>query len=96
MSDNNTAAEDALDLIAKVCGEPEWEYPGQVYRDVLGALHARDLKIQELAGAILEARDELAQAHPGLADKALRKAQEKCREIPDWVLPPLLGYGGRR
>lgn len=29
-----TPAEEALDDIAKLCGVPEWEYPGQVVRDV--------------------------------------------------------------
>lgn len=29
-----TAAEEALDEIAALCGCPEWEYPGQVIRDV--------------------------------------------------------------
>jgi len=30
----DNAATDALDAIAKMCGCPDWEYPGQVVRDV--------------------------------------------------------------
>lgn len=33
--DSKSAAENALDDIAVVCGEPHWEYPGQVVRDVI-------------------------------------------------------------
>lgn len=31
---NKSAATDALDAIAKLCGVAEWDYPGQVVRDV--------------------------------------------------------------
>jgi len=34
------ASEIALDQIAKLCGCPEWDYPGQVVRDVECALRA--------------------------------------------------------
>jgi len=34
----NTAAMDALNKIAKLCGCEEWDYPGQVVRDVQSAL----------------------------------------------------------
>lgn len=30
-----TAAEESLDEIAALCGCPEWDYPGQVFRDVV-------------------------------------------------------------
>ena len=36
------AAEKALDDIAALCGCPEWEYPGQVVRDVQAAVDARE------------------------------------------------------
>lgn len=39
-----SAAEDALDAIAKLCGCAEWDYPGQVVRDVQGLVHARELE----------------------------------------------------
>lgn len=32
--DETNAATDALDAIAKLCGCPSWQYPGQVMRDV--------------------------------------------------------------
>lgn len=35
------AAEKALDDIAALCGCPEWEYPGQVVRDVQAVIDAR-------------------------------------------------------
>lgn len=34
----NSAAEQALNEIAALCGCPEWEYPGQIVRDVKVAL----------------------------------------------------------
>lgn len=38
------AASEALDEIAKLCGCPEWHYPGQVLRDVRGLVaHRNDL-----------------------------------------------------
>jgi hypothetical protein len=40
LEDEASAASDALDSIAVICGCPEWEYPGQVVRDVEGALTA--------------------------------------------------------
>ena len=36
--DVGNAATEALDAIAKLCGCPTWEYPGQVVRDVEGLL----------------------------------------------------------
>ena len=33
--DPASAAEDALNEIAALCGCPEWQYPGQVVRDVM-------------------------------------------------------------
>jgi hypothetical protein len=40
------AAEKALDEIARVSGCPEWDYPGQVVRDVQ-ALAAENAKLKE-------------------------------------------------
>lgn len=42
-----TAAELALDQIAALCGMPEWEYPGQVVRDVqrLNDQHEAAIKV---------------------------------------------------
>jgi hypothetical protein len=37
------AGEIALDEIAALCGVPEWEYPGQVVRDVRAVVAERDL-----------------------------------------------------
>jgi len=34
LRDAPDAASDALDAIAKLCGCPKWDYPGQVVRDV--------------------------------------------------------------
>lgn len=35
-------AANALDKIAKMCGAPDWEYPGQVVRDVQDALERHE------------------------------------------------------
>ena len=39
---SDDAATKALDAIAKLCGCPEWGYPGQIVRDVGRVVAARD------------------------------------------------------
>ena len=41
LAKESSAAEHALDAIAKICGCPDWDYPGQLVRDV------QDLKNRE-------------------------------------------------
>lgn len=53
-ADRADAAEKALDDIAALCGCPEWEYPGQVVRDVHAVIDARQKP------GLKEARDVLS------------------------------------
>lgn len=50
-----SASEDALDAIAVLCGCPEWDYPGQVARDVHEALTRRPRLTGEQWGVIRRA-----------------------------------------
>ena len=45
---DKSAAELALDAIAEACGCAEWEYPGQVVRDVLAVVRERDGAVQHM------------------------------------------------
>ncbi len=58
---DDTAATDALDAIAKLCGCPAWEYPGQVVRDVAALVtERRRLRAAcEVAAKWLESEPEL-------------------------------------
>jgi hypothetical protein len=57
----------AFDEIAKLCGCPEWEYPGQIVRDVEGVVKERDklrkanaehdVQLQAMRACIVYARD---------------------------------------
>lgn len=46
------ATTSAFDDIAKACGCPEWEYPGQVARDVRGVVRERDAARSDLASIL--------------------------------------------
>ncbi len=58
------AGEDALDAIAAACGCPDWEYPGQVVRDVEEVVRERDeLRVKGLTGDLMtEARGTISDA----------------------------------
>ena len=54
-----TAAEDALDAIAVLCGCPQWDYPGQIVRDVqmlVRQIAVRDTVIAERDATIAQIR----------------------------------------
>lgn len=54
---DDSGAQEAFDKIAELCGCPEWEYPGQLVRDVEALKADRDLQYEQrrrLAGHLLE------------------------------------------
>lgn len=65
-------ATDALDKIAKMCGCPQWDYPGQVVRDV-ECLHGYNARLVNVLG-------ELARHDPAVARKIIRVSREYVRE----------------
>lgn len=73
-----SAAEVALDQIAEACGCPEWQYPGQVVRDVEAIVSERNAA-RLVAGSAVQsrlviARDVYQRAHKEGADAAISAA----------------------
>lgn len=66
---DKSAAEMALDAIAEACGCAEWEYPGQVVRDVLAVVRERDagrqhtMALEQQNVSILRWQSVVADAH---------------------------------
>lgn len=49
---DKSAAEQALDDIAAICGCPHWDYPGQVVRDVAEMKERARVRIRDLKEAL--------------------------------------------
>jgi hypothetical protein len=81
-SGSGTAAAEALDKIATLCGCAAWEYPGQVVRDVAVAVTERDAARRE-ADRLREANARLRAVvaalprcgHPGCGASATGQSE---------------------
>lgn len=86
VAEGSAPASDALDAIAKACGCPEWEYPGQVVRDVkalaaeLVAARKSGRAWKALAKGYKKTSDSF-RASAARATNALRKENEALGDI---------------
>lgn len=67
-----TASEPAFDEIAKLCGCPQWDYPGQLIRDVQNVVQERD----NLRGDLDDARAKLRREQDARAELRLELDRE--------------------
>lgn len=80
------ASTPAFDEIAALCGCPEWEYPGQVIRDVEHVVRERDGLKTELRD-VMVARDHLAaklQLAERIRDDARAESNAKIESVRFW------------
>lgn len=85
LEDKGCAATEAFDAIAETCGCKDWEYPGQIVRDVEGLKKERDAALAErvrqtLLVGLERGQRENVEAH-------LRDLEEKARAVVDGVAP---------
>ncbi len=78
------ASTPAFDEIAKLCGCPTWEYPGQVVRDVMHVIAQRDGLQTELRDVML-ARDKLQQVRNQLGNTALVQIEALTKRRDDLI-----------
>lgn len=84
---DKSAAELALDAIAEACGCAEWEYPGQVVRDVLAVVRERDDAAKRLG--IIERESADARRLGASIIKAQARAVDAEREsVVAWLRGP--------
>ena len=84
---DDSAATNAFDAIAAACGCPEWDYPGQLVRDVEQVVRERDeaLRARDLAERDV---DEMAGMLSTLRAEHAAEVERLCANIRALTPPP--------
>lgn len=83
LAKESSAAEHALDAIAKICGCPEWDYPGQLVRDVQTLKNRVDKAAQsatEFAARYVELEDKLDHLAHRAGPSSCADFAKRCHE----------------